>query len=185
MLKLYYSPKTRSLRPRFMLEELGVPYDLVQVDLRGGEQKTEAFKKIHPHGKVPVLQDGDLTVIESMAIVGYLADKFAEKKMAPPLASPLRGTYWQWMVYGAVNVDAALITGSKPAFEACAEVLEPALAGKDYLLGAEFSAADCAMGSLLAWAKAIGFLDAARFPNCLAYTKRITARPAFRRATAD
>ena len=76
MLKLYHSPQSRSMRPRWLLEEIGAPYELVRVDLGKQEHKTPQYLQIHPHGPVPALVDGDLTLIESAAICAYLADKF-------------------------------------------------------------------------------------------------------------
>ena len=74
MLKLYHSPQSRSTRPRWLLEEIGAPFEVVKLDLSKQEHKTPQYMKIHPHGAVPALLDGDLVLIESAAICAYLAD---------------------------------------------------------------------------------------------------------------
>ena len=90
-MKLYYAPHTRASRPRWLLEELGVPYELVRVDVAHQENRQAPYLLINPLGHVPALVDGDMTIIESAAICMYLADKFPEKKMAPAVGSPPRG----------------------------------------------------------------------------------------------
>ena len=83
-LTLYYQPNTRAGRPRWLLEELGVPYEL---------DRSDAYRTLHPLAKVPALRDDDMVMFESVAICIYLADKFADQGLAPPLDSPLRGPY--------------------------------------------------------------------------------------------
>jgi glutathione S-transferase len=83
-MKLYFAPRTRAVRPRWLLEELGVPYELVKLDPSKQENKTPAFLALHPFGEIPVLVDGDVTLFESAAICLYLADRFPEKNLAPP-----------------------------------------------------------------------------------------------------
>ena len=94
-MKLYYAPQTRATRPRWMLEEIGAPYELVRLQLSKGEHKQPEYLKIHPHGAVPAYSDGEVTMFESAAICAYLADKFPDKRLAPPLGSPQRGLYYQ------------------------------------------------------------------------------------------
>jgi len=93
MLTLYYSPQSRAIRPRWLLEEIGVPYELKRLNLQAGEQKKPGYLKINPNGTVPALVDGDLALFESAAICQYLADKFPEKRLAPPVGTPERGRY--------------------------------------------------------------------------------------------
>jgi len=92
-MKLYYSPQTRAGRPRWLLEEIGAPYEIASLDLKKGEHKQPEYMKIHPHGAVPALIDGDLALFESAAICMYLADKYPEKKLAPALGTPARGEH--------------------------------------------------------------------------------------------
>src|SRR5216684_3336120 len=87
-MQLYFAPRTRASRPRWLLEELEVPYELVKLDLSKQESRTPAYLALHPFGEVPVLVDGDVTLFESSAICLYLADRFPEKRLAPSLGSP-------------------------------------------------------------------------------------------------
>src|SRR5262245_40216038 len=108
-MKLYFAPATRAFRPRWMLEEIAMPYDLTVVDIRNNEHKTPEFLKINPLGSIPVFVDGDLTVVESTAICLYLADKFYLKKLAPPPSAPARARYYQWAMYGANTLEAVVM----------------------------------------------------------------------------
>src|SRR5438132_5792179 len=100
-MKLFYVPNTRSTRPRWMLEELGVPYELVRMTRE--QTKTPEYLRVHPLGKVPALQDDGLTIIESAAIVMYLAEKFSERGFAPAPAE--RAAYYQWIIYAMSTVE--------------------------------------------------------------------------------
>jgi glutathione S-transferase len=193
---------SRSTRPRWLLEEIGAPYELVRLDMSAGEHKKPEYLKIHPHGAVPALVDGDLVMFESGAICAYLADKFPEKHLAPPVGTPARGLYYQWLFYCMATLEPPVLQifmntrmlpeaeRSAKAVEAgrkqCAEVarvLGQALTGRTYLLGEQFSAADVMIGSTLAWAGAMGVLEG--HEELQAYVKRVTDRPAYQRARAD
>lgn len=200
-MKLYFAPQTRATRPRWMLEELEIPYELVRLDLKKGEHKTPEYLKIHPLGAVPALVDGETTLIESAAILMYLADKFPEKGLAPAVGSPERGHYYQWMLYTMVNLEPPVLdvfqhTVMLPEGERKPEVVDAArakwekvmapveatLEGKTWLLGEQFTAADVLLGSITTWANFMGLL--AGFPNVIAYNTRVSARPGFRRGRA-
>jgi len=121
-MKLYYVPMTRSNRPRWMLEELAVPYELVRLDPKKGENKTPEYLAINPTGKVPSLVDGEVKMFESAAIVAYLGDKYGggssasdgrspqgaadgDKKLAPPVGAPERAAYYQWLFFGMTTLE--------------------------------------------------------------------------------
>jgi len=201
-MKLYHSPQSRSIRPRWLLEELGVPYELVKIDLASGEHKQPRYLRIHPHGAVPALEDGDVTLFESAAICLYLADKFPDKHLAPPVGTPARALYYQWMVYSMATLEppvvqvfmhrvmlpeaqrsAAAAAEGLQKFGEVAAVLKQALAKQPYMLGTQFSAADVMIGSSLAWGSFMGLLN--DHPELAAYVKRLTERPAYERAQAD
>jgi glutathione S-transferase len=201
-MKLYHAAQTRSVRPRWLLEEIGAPYTLVRLDMSKGEHKSPEYMKIHPHGAVPALVDGDLTLFESAAICAYLADKFPEKHLAPAVGTPARGLYYQWMFYTMATLEPPVIEvvlhtvmlpeaqRSAPAAEAgrtkftqVAQVLEQALTGRTFILGDQFSAADVMIGSTLGWAQMMGILSG--HPVLEAYVARLATRPAFQRAQAD
>jgi glutathione S-transferase len=201
-MKLYYCPMTRATRPRWLLEEIGAAYELVRVDLGKGEQKRSEFLKIHPHGRVPALVDGNLTVFESSAICMYLADKFPEKKLAPALGSTARGLYYQWMVYAVATAEPPVLkvflnTVRRPEqernpseaetgrteFREVAAVLARALEGRPFLLGDQFTAADVMVGSIVGWARGLKLIE--EHPTLKEYSRRLVERPAYKRATTD
>jgi glutathione S-transferase len=196
-MKLYYAPQTRAGRCRWMLEEIGAPHELVRLDLSKGEHKAPAYLKIHPHGAVPALVDGDLAMFESAAICAYLADKFPDARLAPPVGTPARGLYYQWMFYSMATLEppvvqvfmhtvmlpeaersAAAVEGGRSRFKEVARVLEQALAGKTYILGEQLSGADVMIGGTLVWSKRL----LGGYPNLEAYAARLAERPAFARA---
>ena len=178
-MKLYYAPQTRALRPLIMLEELAVPYEIVLIDFKGGEHKGAEYRKIHPHGQLPALQDGTLTMFESAAICAYLADKFPDKRMAPALGTVDRGMYYQWMFYAVAALEAFRL--ERERIKECFLVLDRVIDGHEFIVGNKITAADVMIGSGLIW------LDARHhllndFPALDAYAKRMLARPSFQRA---
>lgn len=200
-MKLYYCPKTRALRPRWMLEELGVPYELVMVDLSKGEQRRPEYLKVHPMGAVPALEDGELKLMESAAICQYLADKYPEKGLAPQPGTPERGEYYQWMMFAMTTVEPpvlevflhtfflpqeqrqeAVAEKGRKRFHEVARMLEEKLRGREFLVGNSFTAADIMMVSMLKWAQQLGLMT--DFPALQEYTQRHSSRPAFQRAVA-
>ena len=200
---LYHSPQSRSIRPRWLLEEIGVPYDIVRMSLQAGDQKKPEFLKINPNGAVPAFVDGDLTLFESAAICQYLADTYPEKQLAPPLGTAARAYYYQWIHFAMSTLEPPLLTiflhtVMKPEAERIPQlvgpareqlhsalaVLERALTGRTFIVGDEFSAADVMVGSTLAWAQMLGLISADT-PAVAAYMGRLMGRPAFQRAGAD
>lgn len=197
-MKLYFNKFTRATRPRHLLEELGVPYDLVTLDLSKGEHKTPAYLQVHPHGRLPAIEDDGQVVFESAAICLYLADRFPEAGLAPAPGSPDRGPYYQWVVYSVATLedpvlrtftqirkpeaerDADAMAKAAADFDECAAVLSQALAGRTWLLGETFTAADVMIGSVLAWGDRMGLNNA--WPTLQDYVRRFTARPAFQAA---
>ena len=197
-MKLYYAPQTRATRPRWMLEEIGAPYELVRLQLSKGEHKQPEHLKIHPHGAVPAFSDDEVTMFESAAICAYLADKFPDKRLAPPVGSPQRGPYYQWLVYSMATMEPPVLKvflntrmlaeeKRSPAvaeeWKDVARVVQQAVEGKAFLLGEQFTAADVMVGSILGWSGFMGLLEG--FPGLQAYVGRLTSRPAFKRANAD
>jgi glutathione S-transferase len=202
MLTLYHSPQSRSVRPRWLLEELGVPCEVKLVDLQSGDQKKPEYLKLNPNGTVPTLVDGDLVLWESAAICQYLADKFPEKRLAPPVGTPERGKYYQWIHYAMSGLEPPAVTiflhtmrlpeaerlpvlveGARAQLAAATKVVEDALAGREWILGSQFSAADVMIGSTLAWVQMMGLVNDTT-PNVAGYLGRCAARPAMQRASA-
>src|SRR3954452_5865788 len=106
-MKLYEFGPTRSIRVRWTLQELGVPFESVPVNLLAGEHRRPEFLKINPAGKLPVLVDGDLVLTESVAIVLYLADKYPEKGLIPT-ALEQRAQLHRWLLFTATELEQPL-----------------------------------------------------------------------------
>ena len=190
-LELYYAPSSRAGRVRWLLEELEVPHTLVRVDLKA---KSDALRAVSPLGKVPVLAIDGAPILESTAMLIWLADRFADRGLAPALDAPLRPAYLQWHAFVPITIEPPLLELFKPlddAAKAAARdktlealaVLAGAFAdGREYLLGA-FSAADCAAGQVTGWARSAAVLDP--FPALREYGRRIAARPAYKKSRED
>jgi glutathione S-transferase len=193
-MKLYWSPKTRSLRVLWMLEEAGAAYERVLVDIASGAQATPEFRALNPMGKVPVLTQGSsVTIADSTAICAWLADRLPEAGLAPSLNHTDRGRYLQWLMFASATLEPAVVekaggwTGNPTAYgwgdyDRVMTTLESGIAGGRWLLGAQFSAADVVLGSALRWMLQFGLVPAT--PACSAYVARCEERPALQRAIA-
>jgi glutathione S-transferase len=93
MMKLYWSPRSRSFSALWLMEETGQPYERVLTDISKGAQKTPEYLAINPMGKVPALRDGEATLAEAAAICAYVAERYPQAQLAPPLGDPLRAKY--------------------------------------------------------------------------------------------
>jgi glutathione S-transferase len=100
MIIVHHAPKARSVRVVWLLEELGVPYQVKPVALSGESLRSDEHLKVHPLGKVPAIQDGDVTMIESGAIVEYLIERYGNGRLAPAPGTPARAQYLQWLHFG-------------------------------------------------------------------------------------
>jgi glutathione S-transferase len=197
MIKLYHAPLTRSIRIYWLLEELGIPYQLEVVKFTPGKTP---FAQATPWGKVPAIEDGDLSMCESGAILEYVLERYGEGRLAPRVGTPERGPFLQWIHFAEATAlpplgDIIRHTIFKPEPEripavvedarirtaATFAVIERALEGKPYLLGREFSAADIMMGLTLLIARRLNVLDE-KYPNLTAYLARLEARPALQKA---
>lgn len=199
-MRLYYVPRTRAIRPRWVLEELGVPYELVRLDASKGETRTAEHRARQPLGHVPVLEDGDVRLFESAAICLWLAERFPEKGLLPPPGTPGRALAYQWLFYAVTELeppcgflsaqnrkpeaerDPAAIAEAKERFRTAAAALEP-MVGKGHLVGGAFGIADVVVGAVLSWGKGLGALR--DLPAVEAYLARLKERPAWKRAIAD
>lgn len=197
MIKLYHAQRTRSTRILWLLEELGVPYELAAV---GFKPPRHSFEQDTPAGKFPVIEDGALVMFESGAILEYLIEKFGKGRLAPAAGSPDRGPYLQWVHFAEATAmppinDIARHTLFLPEAERipqvaadarvraanALDVLERALAGREYLVGKEISGADIMTGYFLMAARMLGVAGAAH-PNAGAYWERLAKRPGLRKA---
>ena len=198
-MKLYFVPRTRSTRPRWMLEELGVPHEIIHLDPAKGETRTDEHTSRHPLQHVPVLETQHGSIFESAAIVLHLADLHPEKKLLGEPGSHARALAYQWLFFAMTELEPPCIefttmkkAGKHESVEAHAirekfslaiRPLERRFSASDYLIGDDFSAADVIVGAVLAWANMLGMVIDA--PNVTTYLNRIKARPAFKKAFGD
>ena len=192
-IELYYTPHTRSLRPRWLLEELDIPYTLHPVDLFSGERNPA-----HPLGSVPAMTVDGQTMFESGAMCHWLADRFPEKGLAPALDDGLRPAYEQWMFFVPGTLEpppfeilmhtrilpeqdrvSEIIGYAENRYQRVLHMLAKQLDHDDFILGAGFSCADIMIGSTLNWLPEL--LEP--HPALQGYVQRLTARPAYARAT--
>lgn len=193
-LTLYGLNKTRSVRPQWLLEELGLEYKLLEVDIFKGEGMTKKYKKIHPYGQVPALEADGKIMFESGAICHWLTDQFPEKKLSPALDDPLRAEYEQWMFYTPATLEppafnymlhAHILPESKriktiaqwhkKKYIYLLKTLNSLLQDKQYLLGDKFSTADIMLAYLLFWHPDILL----KFPVLEEYCQRLAGRKAY------
>jgi glutathione S-transferase len=199
MLKLYFAPNTRAVRVAWLLEELGLDYDVVSFALGDKEMREAPFLKVHPNGRMPVLVDGDVSIFESGAIVEYLLARHAQGRMRPATDSTDFPAYLQWLHYcegmmmppvNTIMVETVILppdrrneVNVKRALKLLGQMLgtvETHMEGRDFLAG-DFSGADIMLGhSVTAISQFGDHLDA--FPNLRAYSDRLTTRPAFQKA---
>ena len=190
-LTFYTNPQSRGQTVRWMLEELGKPYETVLLDY-GTTMKAPEYLAVNPMGKVPAIRHDDVVVTEAAAICAYLADAFPEAGLAPPLAE--RGDYYRWLFFTAGPTEAAITNafmkveptdGQKAmlGYGCMADVvraLETAVAGKTFVAGDRFSAADVYVGSQIDFGLMFGTLpDSAAFE---AYVGPLRERAAHKRA---
>jgi len=200
MIKLYHSARTRSVRILWLLEELAVPYELVTMQFTPEALKAPSYTSINPLGKVPSIEDGELTLFESGAIVEYLIETYGKGRLAPKLGTPARAKFLQWVHFAEATAmpplaDLAQHTLFKPEAERVPAVVADAraragnvlaaldreLAGKTYLLGDEFSGADVMMGYAVLLMKWFGLIGS-KYANVSAYLARLEQRPGLEKA---
>ena len=190
----YTNPMSRGRIVRWMLEEVGAPYETVVLS-HGAEMKAPAYLAVNPMGKVPALRHGEAVVTEAGAICTYLAEAFPAAGLSPPPGDPARGAFLRWMFFAAGPVEAAVTDAAfgwlpdGPEAEArvgygsidrVADTLAGQLAHGPFLLGDAFSAVDVYLGSQILWGRMFDTLpDRAPFA---AYLDRLRARPAAQRA---
>jgi glutathione S-transferase len=189
-MKLYYSPGACSLSPHIALLEAGLPYDLVKVDLRAKKlENGDDFLKINPKGQVPALAlDSGELITEGPVIVQMIADKVSAKNLAPARDSAERYKLLEWLNFITTELhknfgpmfSPVLADDAKAFFKDRVmgkfKYIDGQLAGRDYLMGKQFTVADGYLFTMLAWADRMKF-DLSALPNLLAYQARVGARP--------
>jgi glutathione S-transferase len=192
-LKLYEFPPTRSIRVRWTLQEMQLDFDSILVNLPAREHHAAEFLKINPAAKVPVLVDGSLVLIESVAIVLYLADKYPEKGFTPANVAD-RGLMTQWLLFAATELEqplwriarhtrlypsarriAAEIPNARQDFQEMAKVLDAHMQDRQFVVGDTACVADFVVAYTLDWANELGLLEP--FPRLSVYLDSMYARP--------
>lgn len=191
-LTFYTHPMSRARVTRWMLEETGLPYETVLLDY-GTTMKAREYRAINPMGKVPAIKHGGTVVTEQAAICLYLADLVPGKKLAPPVGSPERGTYYRWISFMSpleqlMTAKAGGSTLPKPETagfgteQDLLDTLESALKDCEYLTGGTFTAADLLVAAYVGWYLEFKLLEPR--PAFEAFAKRHQQRPAAQRAYA-
>ena len=187
---LYHHPFSRAAGALWMLEEVGVPYELRYVDIKQGEQKQPALLALNPMGKLPTLEDGGTVVTELAAIGLYLADRYASGKLAPPLDDARRGPYLRWSLFSPSVIEPGLMSKASGwqysesaagwgGYDAMLNAMKSALSG-DYILGDTFSMADVIFGGTMRYMLRFKMLEP--LPAFTGYVERLSTRPALKRA---
>ncbi len=199
MLKLHFAPNSRAVRILWLLEELGLPYDLNKMAFHPKDLKSDAHRARHPLGRIPVLDDGDISIFESGAITEYILERHKNGGLKPATDSPLFPEYLQWfhycegMVMPPVNTivvhtlllpparqDETVRTQAQNLLRRAIAPLNETLEGRDYIIG-DFSAVDTMLGHATFISDGLGCIGD-ELQNLKSYIERIKARPAFQKA---
>lgn len=191
-LTLYTNPQSRGRIARWMLEEVGAPYEVVLLNYATA-MKQPSYLSINPMGKVPALVHRGKVVTECAAICAYLAESFPDAELAP--RDDERADYFRWLFYAAGPVEAAVTNralGVVPddrqqrfvgygSYDSVVDVLEAAVAAHPFIAGDRFTAADVYVGAQVIWGLQFGSLPSR--DTFAAYAERLTARAAYQRAS--
>ena len=196
-MRLHHQPRSRSTRVLWLLEELGIPFDLIVMSRE--VKQTPEYRALHPLGRSPVLEEEGGPVFESAALILHIADQNVDAGLIAPLGSHDRGLQYQWCFFGMTDLEGALmdiarqvwsdgepdqgiIERATARFVAAAGAAEGALVDDDYLVGNAFSVADIVVGSVLGFARTGELTELPA--GLVAYVDRLEARPARQRAVA-
>jgi glutathione S-transferase len=180
MLKLYGGARSRASIVQWYLEELGIPYEFILLDLQAGEHRQPEYLAINPIGKVPAIIDGDFQLWESGAILFYLAQKYGNM----PSSLEEQAKINQWIIFGNATLGPGIFVEASREREMpkLMTPLNQILAKQPFLLGDEFSVVDVAVGSILSYIPIMLKLDLSEYPAVVDYMKRLSERPAFQKA---
>jgi len=201
-LTFYGAPHSTASVTALVFEELGVPHEVVTVDIRKGDTKKPDFMKLNPNGKVPMVVHDGTVVWESSAITMYLGETFGVEKKLWPAAGPKRGEAMRWVTWSNVTLGEAIgrwlrnTTDWVPAdqrnasageagkkdMESCLAILDESLAARSFLLGSDYTLVDSHVSSFIEWLRGMK-VDLARWQNLEAWAKRCSSRPASERLT--
>jgi len=193
-MKLYWCQNTRAFRIAWLLEEAGLAYERVAIDIRTpGARDDAAFRAVSPMGKVPALEDGTTRLNDSGAICIYIADQYPQTKLGPPVGHADRGSFLQWVLFNNSVIEPAMVekfSKLDPAptgrgwgsFDLMLTSLRAGLSRGDWILGKDFTAADVLVGTGAFYMQQFKLLG--DDPIISPFVARCVARPAFKRAQA-
>ena len=199
MLKVHFAPNSRAGRIIWLLEELKLPYEVNRMDFHPKDLKSEEHRSRHPLGRIPVLDDGDVRIYESGAIVEYVLERHKNGNLKPDVSSNTYPNYLQWfhycegMVMPPINTivvqtillpedrrDETVLNQAKKLLSKSLEPVNKVLEGKEYLIG-DFSAADIMLGHACFMSNRLGCVSEEML-NMKSYVDNINKRPAFQTA---
>ncbi len=199
MLKLHFAPNSRAGRIVWLLEELGLEYEVNKMAFHPKDLKSEEHRARHPLGRVPVLEDGEVSIFESGAIVEYVMARYGDGGLKPAVDAPEFPEYLQWfhycegMMMPPINTivvhtlllpperrDETVLGQAQRLLGRAVVPVDSALEGREYLVG-DFSAADIMLGHSIFMANRLGQVSD-EMRNLKEYVKRIESRPAFQTA---
>lgn len=197
-LTFYYSPQSSASPVHFTLEELGIPYEKVQIDLKAGDQKKPEYLKINPNGAVPCIVHDGSAIFESAAIQLYLGERFGVDKGIYPAPGPQRGEVMKWVVWTNATLGEAMSrfgrnfhyapedernakagATAKTDVEKCLRIVDDALKGRKWLVGDKMTIADMHLASWMDYLRMMG-IDFAAYANMNDWVGRITALPSYK-----
>lgn len=197
-MRLHHQPRSRSTRVLWLLEELGVPFDLTVMSRE--VKQTPEYRALHPLGRSPVLEEGGGPVFESAALILHIADQHLDAGLVAPLGTHTRALQYQWCFFGMTELESALmdiarqrwkdsgephadvVTRATDRFVAAAVVIEATIGDRGYLVDNAFSVADIVVGSVLGFARTAELLELPA--GLVPYVDRLEARPARQKAVA-
>jgi glutathione S-transferase len=198
-LTFYYSPQSSASPVHFTLEELGIPYEKVRIDLKAGEQKQPEYLKLNPNGAVPLIVHDGVPIFESAAIQLYLGEQFGVEKGIYPPPGPQRGEVMKWVIWTNATLGESMSrfgrnlgpwapdeeknakagATAKADVEKQLRIVEAALEGKQYLVGNKLTIADMHLASWMDYVRMMGF-DLKEYANVTSWIERVTSRPAYK-----
>lgn len=194
-LTLYHAAPSRSSIVRWMLEEIGEPYEIELLSLAKEENRRPDYLAVNPMGKVPALRHGEVVMTEVAAICLYLAEAFPKAGLVIPPGDPRRGSFLKWLFFTAGPFEMAVMdrafkraeaaprgTLGYGDFDSAMNVVAEAVSAGPFLFGDQFTAADVVLGSQMRWATLFKLIP--ERPEFAAYIARIADRPAVKRAEA-